>query len=319
MWFRRITFGQLMFGLLVVFLLIALAKCEQNDELKKYNLPRVVSFHTDGTLFLYSINDDKNHTDVYYSGVDGVLELAFTPIKQHRNSVYVGKNRLYYVEYSHEKKHSKMVTCAKNLLNCETLFEQSGSIQFPIELDDGNLIFQRSPYIDATHRESGYARFQFYMYNAKNTQVEKVSNHKFLPGGPMVLVGNKIYFTAIPKLEKVDSKVVFYPYGWGYFADLSRGDFVPQKSLLKNRRDSNVSTKFEFLFRGKYFAYAAISGNGPYIYQTCILNDYENENEQCKNSGRTTTYPIIVGSRVYYLVLDYPNSKVEIIFEEILN
>lgn len=68
--------------------------------------PSMVSFHTDGEIFLYTIQDEELHPHMYTSGADGQLREIFKNDQHTPLHGFVGQDRIYYISYDREAKHS---------------------------------------------------------------------------------------------------------------------------------------------------------------------------------------------------------------------
>lgn len=273
----------------------------------------MVSFHTDGEIFLYTIQDEELHPHMYASGTDGKLRKIFMDEQHIPLHGFVGQNEIYYVSYDREAKYSYLKSCNFDFKNCQVLIEMSGVIRNPVETDGGKILFQHSRYDEVANYHAGYSFFQFYFYNKKSLNITKVDGASFKAVGPVVYLDETVHFPAIYVGENNN---ILNADGTINNSDSYSGKITGKKITITRNANSIVGRsllylKFKLGSRYVYYAGFPSSKDGNYVYQTCVLP--MRISQSCDASETKTSYPVPVGKYVYFAVWKPETTSVSII------
>lgn len=285
-------------------LMFQLASCSDSNTQRKTNFePQIVSFSTDGELFLYTIAQNDGVPDVYISKQDGLLQKPLPETKLNRSFSHIGRKRIYYTEHDDQSKTSIIISCDKNFSDCETVVSMPGAIGNLTELENGNLVFLRCDFHPKTHNNSGYGHFSFYEFDPRIGVAEKLSEEVFARGNPLISIDKKIYFSAYFWGEHRPSDRKEYDvFGEGYTANWVGENFQIHKNKLKKYNSKEFGrVRFDFTINEKLVTYSRGNKTDGYGDFICIGHKLDNT---CFYELGIISYPIYSAGEILLAELD---------------
>lgn len=268
---------------------------------------------TDGTYFSFSTRKDSGEKFIEIVDVDGRLIKRISG-KRDYDDGHFGRTHFYFVELDRENDISIIFQCSKKGENCIRLLMMRGYIANPTELDNGDLLFQRSKR-NVRGSEMSHTNFNFYLLRSNSSQAERLPTKVFLPSGPIHQLNGVIYFSAdfgsqdyFGQTTPIDSDGN-YSNRDDYILNINDG-----RALIYRKEDRLTGSHYvnsKYYYENRVVYMLGTMGGGRYIYHFCVVK--YSMVQFCKKPDHPTTNPAFAGGKIYYAVRVRKSNNLKII------